>query len=285
MEFEVLASEGRADRVAFWRETVERVLSEGGYTPHVERVVLTDQPGRVPGLEEWGREMESVALAIPQIASQATLLLDVVESDKLLQGNEGQKAIVAAAIVREEGFHARDYATLSRLPRERWAEHVDADDILQNSHGLHSLLEMRVLEDHLKQVPGEEEWFLVHYKVPWAKHVWNQLRNRMLVFRKRHTDLAWTEANAGGLQEIFFRFAETFAVLQQRLPQNVDVVAITRFAEWNRVKDAVAAFQAIYEQGFRSLPEDGTALAGAPLSGRVQEEVLTPWLQKLADKD
>jgi len=284
MEFEVLASQGRSDRVAFWRETTERVLL-GGFEAHVGRVILTDDPGRVPGLESWGSEMESVALAIPKIAPQGTMLLDVVESDKLLQGNEGQKAAVAAAIVREEGFHARDYALISRLPRERWAEHVDSEGILQNTHGLQSLLEMRVLEDHLKHVPGEEEWFLVHYKVPWAKHVWNQLRNRMLVFRKRHTDLAWTEANVGALQNDFFRFTETFAVLQERLPQNPDVVSITRFAEWNRVKDAAAAFRAIYEQGFRTLPEDGTALSGAPLSGRVQEEVLTPWLQKLASKE
>lgn len=285
MEFEVLASGGRADRVAFWREGTEHILTANGFADHVERVILTDQPDQVPGLEAWGAGMESVALAIPRIEPRATLLLDVVESDKLLQGNEGQKAAIAAAIVREEGFHARDYALLSKLPRERWAEHVDANNVLQNTHGLHSLLEMRVLEDHLKQVPGEEEWFLVHYKVPWAKHVWNQLRNRMLIFRKRHTDLAWTEANVGSLQEMFFRFAETFAVLQQRLPQNVDVVAITRFAEWNRVKDSVAAFHAIYEKEFRTLPEDGTALAGPPLSGRVQEDVLTPWLQKVAAKD
>lgn len=285
MEFEVLASEGRAERVAFWRETAERILTEGGCAPHVERFVLTDTPGRVPGYEAWGGTMESVALAIPRILPRATILLDVVESDKLLQGNEGQKAIVAAAIVREEGFHARDYATISRLPRERWAEHVDTENTLRNTHGLHSLLEMRVLEDHLKHVPGEEEWFLAHYKVPWARYTWNDLRNRMLVFRKRHTDLAWTEANAGMLQEKLFRFAETFAILQERLPQNPDVLAIVRFAEWNRVKDALAAFLAIYEREFRALPEDGTALAGPPLSGRVQEEVLTPWLQKLAAKE
>jgi hypothetical protein len=285
MQFEVLAGQGRDDRVAFWREFADQVLTEGGFAPSVERVILTDQPGRVPGLERWGNDMESVALAIPRIAPEATILLDVVESDKLLQGNEGQKAAVAAAIVREEGFHARDYALISRLPRERWADHVDAEGILQNTHGLHSLLETRVLEDHLAHVPGEEEWFLAHYKVPWAKHVWNQLRNRMLVFRKRHTDLAWAEANVGALFNDFFRFTETFTVLQKRLPENPEVLAITRFAEWNRVKEAVAAFQAIYEQSFRTLPKDGTALAGAPLAGRVQEDVLTPWLQKLASKE
>jgi hypothetical protein len=228
--------------------------------------------------------MESVALAIPRIAPRATMLLDVVESDKLLQGNEGQKAAIAAAIVREEGFHARDYALISGLPRAAWAENVDEENVLQNTHGLHSLLEMRVLEEHLKHMPGEEEWFLVHYKVPWAKHVWNELRNRMLIFRKRHADLAWTEANVGALQEKFFRFSETFAVLQQRLPQNPDVIAITRFAEWSRVKDALAAFQAIYEQGFRDL-ETSAAKSVPALPGRVQEEVLTPWLQKLAAKE
>ena len=51
------------------------------------------------------------------------------------------------------------------------------------------------------------------------------------------------------------------------------------------MKDAVAALETIYAQGFRTLPEDGTALAGPPLAGRVQEDVLTPWLQKLASKD
>jgi hypothetical protein len=285
MEFEVLSSTERAERVAFWRGTCERVLTEGGYAPHIARVILSDRPDRVPGLEEWGAGMESVALAIPRIVPQATMLLDVVESDRLLQGNEGQKAVIAEAIAREEGFHARDFALISRLPRERWAEHVDGENTLLNTHGLHSLLEVRVLEDHLKRMPGEEEWFLAHYKVPWARHVWNQLRNRMLVFRKRHTDLAWVEANVGTLQDLLFRFAETFVVLRERIPQSPEVLAITRFAEWNRVQEPLDGFAAIYAKHFRALPEDGTALSGFSLTGRMQEEVITPWLQRLAAKE
>lgn len=282
MEFEVLVEPRRAERAAFWRETSERVLREGGAAPHVARIVLTDQPDRVPSLEQWGRHMESVALAIPKIAPQATILLDVVESDRLLQGNESQKAAVAAAIVREEGFHAKDFALISHLPRERWAEHVDPEGTLLNTHGLHSLLEMRALEEHLRHLPGEEEWFLVHYKVPWARHVWNQLRNRMLIFRKRHTDPTWKAANVAALQDLLFRFSETFPVLRQRLPENPDVAAIMRFAEWCRVEEAVDAFLAIYEAHFRALPEDGTALAGFSLAGQMQETVINPWLQRVA---
>jgi hypothetical protein len=226
--------------------------------------------------------MESVALAVPKVAPQATIVLDVVESDRLLQGEEAQKAAVAAAIVREEAFHARDFAALSAVPKERLADHVDAEGNLRNTHGLHSLLEVRVLEDHLTHLAGMEEWFLSHYKVPWAKHCWNELRNRMLVFRKRHTELKWVEANVGALQDRFFRFAETFVSLQRHMPEFIEVAAITRFAEFSRVREALAAFDRIYEDGFRTLPADGTALAKINLAGRMQEEVLTPWLQKLA---
>jgi hypothetical protein len=282
MEFELLASPSRSDRVAFWRETAESVLSETGFAPYVSRIYLTDRPGEIPGYEKQGSRMESVALAIPRIAPQVPILLDVAESDKLLQGEDTQKALVAAAIVREEGFHAHDYALLSRLPRERWAEHVDAEGSLLNTHGLHSMLEMRVLEDHLARITGQEAWFLTHYKIPWTKHLWNGLRSRLLVFRKRHSDLAWVEANVGGLQELLFRFSETFIPLRRQLPDDPDVRAILRFAEWNRVSDAVQAFETLYEEAFRHLPEDGTALSGFSLAGRMQEDVVTPWLQKLA---
>lgn len=282
MEFELLASPNRGDRVDFWRETAESVLSETGFAPYVSRFYISDQPGAIPGYEAYGSRMESVALAIPQIAAQVPILLDVVESDKLLQGEEAQKTLVATAIVREEGFHARDFALLSRLPRERWAEHVDPEGNLLNTHGLHSMLEVRVLEDHVTRLPGQEAWFLTHYKVPWTKHLWNGLRSRLLVFRKRHTDLAWVEANVGTLQELLFRFSETFIPLRRHLPDDPDVRAILRFAEWNRVRDAVQAVETLYEEGFRTLPEDGTALSGFSLSGRMQEEVVTPWLQKLA---
>jgi hypothetical protein len=282
MEFEVLASPDLSERAAFWRATADQVLSEGGFAPSVSRVHLTDRPAAVPGFEEIGPRMESVALALPRIAPQVPLVIDIVESDKLLQGDENQKLAVATAIVREEGFHARDFAALSKAPRERWAEHVDAEGNLLNSHGLHSMLELRVLEDHVARLAEREEWFLVHYKVPWAKHVWNGLRNRMLVFRKRHGDLAWVEANVGGLQELFFRFSETFVPLLRRIPTHPEVAAITRFAEWNRVQAAVADFEKLFEDGFRVLPEDGSALSGFSLSARMQEDVLTPWLQKLS---
>jgi hypothetical protein len=281
MEFEVRAQPGLSERVAFWRTTAERVIEAGGFAPTIARFYLTDAPATVPGFEELGQSMESVALAAPKIAPQGSIVLDVVESDRLLQGEEAEQAAVAAAIVREEAFHARDFAALHTVPKERLADHVDAAGMLQNTHGLHSLLEVRVLEDHLTHLSGMEEWFLSHYKVPWAKHVWNGLRNRMLVFRKRHTDLKWVEGNVGGMQDLFFRFAETFVPLQRHMPEFVEVVAITRFAEFHRVRDALAAFDAIYQDGFRTLPADGTALAKFNLTGRVQEEVLTPWLQKL----
>src|SRR6266852_107094 len=149
MQVHRVVSPGRAARAQWWQEQAQRVLSDAGFEPYVSELFVTDQSTELDLVRELPVPMTSVALAVPVIAPQVPLVLDVVECDQLVSGREGEQAeITLQAILREEGFHARDFARLSELPEAQWRPHVNPAGQILNRSGLISFLQARVSNYH-----------------------------------------------------------------------------------------------------------------------------------------
>src|SRR5712692_1231405 len=126
MQVHRVVSPGRAARAQWWQEQAQRVLSDAGFEPYVSELFVTDQSTELDLVRE---------LPVP-------LVLDVVECDQLVSGREGEQAeITIQAILREEGFHARDFARLSELPEAQWHPHVNRAGQILNHSGLLSFLQ------------------------------------------------------------------------------------------------------------------------------------------------
>jgi hypothetical protein len=284
MQVHRVVSPGRAARAQWWQEQAQRVLAEAGFEPYVSELFVTDRSAELDLVRELPEPMTSVALAVPLIAPQVPLVLDVVECDQLISGREGEQAeVTVQAIVREEGFHARDFARLGELPEERWRAHVDQAGRILNHAGLLSFLQTRVADYHWTWLGEQRDWFIQEYRLRWNLFTWNELRKRVMLFRKRGMEPAWREANEPELRARFFDFAESFAPLYRVVPDHADVRRILTYPEWPRVAPALAGFQGIYDRQFGY--EEGTPLTldGEPLSELVQEQVLKP-LGNLEDK-
>jgi hypothetical protein len=280
MQFHRNVSAGRTGRAQWWQEQAERVLNEAGFAPYLSELFITDQSADLDMVRGLPQPMTSVALALPVIASQVPLVLDVLECDQILSGREGDQAeATVQAILREEGFHARDFARLSDLPEAQWRPHVNAAGQILNTWGLMSFLQARVADYHWTWLGEQREWFIHEYRLRWNLFTWNELRKLVMLFRKRGSEPAWRAANEPELRSRFFDFAESFAPLYRELPDQPDVRRILTYPEWARVAPALAGFQGLYDTRFRY--EEGTPLSldGAPLVEAVQQQVLEPLTQ------
>lgn len=277
MQFHRIVAPGRAGRAQWWQEQTERVLGETGFAPYISEVFITDQSAELDMVRSLPEPMTSVALAMPVVAPQVPLILDVAECDQILTGREGEQAeVTVQAILREEGFHARDFARLSELPEAQWRPHVNAASQIRNEWGLMSFLQARVADYHWTWLGEQRDWFVHEYRLRWNLFTWNELRKRVMLFRKRGSEPAWRTANEPDLRARFFDFAESFAPLYRGLPDHPDIRRILTYPEWNRVSPALAGFQGLYDMRFRYDEATPLSLDGAPLVDAVQEQVLEP---------
>jgi hypothetical protein len=277
MQIHRVVSGGRAGRAQWWEEQTERVLAEAGFTPYISELFITDQSGELDLVRELPEPMTSVALAIPAVAPQVPLVLDVVECDQLLAGREGDQAeVTLQAILREEGFHARDFARLSELPEAQWRPHVNRAGQIVNHSGLVSFLQARVADYHWTWVGEQRDWFIQEYRIRWNLFTWNELRKRVMLFRKRGAEPAWKAANEPDLQSRFFDFAESFSPLYRVVPDHPDVRRILTYPEWLRVAPALAGFQGLYDTRFQYQESAPLSMEGTPLEDAVREQVLEP---------
>jgi hypothetical protein len=195
----------------------------------------------------------------------------------LISGREGeQHEVTVQAILREEGFHARDFARLSELPEAQWRPHVNAAGQILNGSGLMSFLQARVSEYHWTWLGPQQDWFIQEYRVRWMLHTWNELRKRVMLFRKRGGESAWRTANEPELLARFFDFAESFGPLYRAVPDQPDVGRILTYPEWERVAPAMAGFQGLHDSRFRYQEAEPLSLEGPPLAEAVREQVREP---------
>lgn len=277
MQFHRVVSAGRAARAQWWQEQSQRVLAETGFETAISEVFITDQATELDLVRELPTPMTSVALAIPTVAPQVPLVLDVTECDQLVSGREGEQAeVTVQAILREEGFHARDFSRLSELPEPQWQPHVDRARRIRNDFGLMSFLQARVAEYHWSWLGEQRDWFLQEYRLRWNLYTWNELRKRVMLFRKRGQESAWREANEPELRAHFFEFAESFAPLYRAIPDHPDVRRILTYPEWQRVVPALEGFQTLYESRFRYEESRPLSLEGEPLAEAVRAQILEP---------
>jgi len=228
-------------------------------------------------VRELPEPMTSVALALPVVAPQVPLVLDVVECDQLVTGRESaQVEVTVQAILREEGFHARDFARLSELPEAQWRPHVNRAAQIGNHAGLLSFLQARVVDYHWTWLGEQRDWFIQEYRLRWNMFTWNELRKRVMLFRKRGLEPAWREANEPELRARFFDFAESFAPLYRIVPDHADVRRILTYPEWPRVAPALAGFQGLYDARFRYEEGAPLTLEGGPLVEAVREQIFEP---------
>jgi len=277
MQFHRVVSAGRTARAQWWQEQVQRVLAETGFEPYISELFLTDQSGELDLVRELPEPMTSVALALPVVAPQVPLVLDVVECDQLVTGRESaQVEVTVQAILREEGFHARDFARLSELPEAQWRPHVNRAAQIGNHAGLLSFLQARVVDYHWTWLGEQRDWFIQEYRLRWNMFTWNELRKRVMLFRKRGLEPAWREANEPELRARFFDFAESFAPLYRIVPDHADVRRILTYPEWPRVAPALAGFQGLYDARFRYGEGAPLTLEGGPLVEAVREQIFEP---------
>jgi hypothetical protein len=277
MQFHRVVSGSRAARADWWQEQATRVLAEAGFEPFISELFITDQSSELDLVRSLPEPMTSVALAVPVVAAQVPLVIDVVECDQLLTGREGDAAeTTVQAILREEGFHAGDFAQLSALPEAQWRPHVNAASQIVNHSGLMSFLQTRVVEYHWTWLGQQRDWFIQEYKIRWNLHTWNELRKRVLLFRKRGGEEAWRTSNEPDLHGRFFEFAESFAPLYRVVPDHPDVQRILTYPEWERVATAMAGFQGIYDSRLQYREDTPLTLDGPPLADIVREQVLEP---------
>jgi len=277
MQFHRVVSAGRTARAQWWQEQVQRVLAETGFEPYISELFLTDQSGELDLVRELPEPMTSVALALPVVAPQVPLVLDVVECDQLVTGRESaQVEVTVQAILREEGFHARDFARLSELPEAQWRPHVNRAAQIGNHAGLLSFLQARVVDYHWTWLGEQRDWFIQEYRLRWNMFTWNELRKRVMLFRKRGLEPAWREANEPELRARFFDFAESFAPLYRIVPDHADVRRILTYPEWPRVAPALAGFQGLYDARFRYEEGAPLTLEGGPLVDPVREQIFEP---------
>jgi hypothetical protein len=277
MQIRQVVSTSRAARAQWWQEQAERVLTEAGFAPYIQELILTDRSAELEVVKSLSEPMTSVALAVPMVAPQVPLVLDVNECDQLMSGKEGEQAdVTVGAILREEGFHARDFARLSELPETQWRPHTNAAGQIVNHSGLLSFLQVRVSEYHWTWLGEQRDWFIQEYKLRWNLFTWNELRKRVMLFRKRGAEPSWRQANEPDMQARFFDFAESFAPLHRAVPDHPDVRRILTFPEWQRVAPAMAGFQSLYDSRFRFQQDTPLTLQGDPLVDAVREQVLAP---------
>jgi len=277
MQFHRVVSAGRTARAQWWQEQVQRVLAETGFEPYISELFLTDQSGELDLVRELPEPMTSVALALPVVAPQVPLVLDVVECDQLVTGRESaQVEVTVQAILREEGFHARDFARLSELPEAQWRPHVNRAAQIGNHAGLLSFLQARVVDYHWTWLGEQRDWFIQEYRLRWNMFTWNELRKRVMLFRKRGLEPAWREANEPELRARFFDFAESFAPLYRIVPDHADVRRILTYPEWPRVAPALAGFQGLYDARFRYEEGAPLTLEGGSLAEAVREQIFEP---------
>jgi hypothetical protein len=281
MQIRQVVSGGRAARAQWWQEQAESILTETGFAPYIEELILTERSAELDLVKALPEPMTSVALAVPLVAQKVPLVLDVNECDQLLAGKEGAQAeVTVGAILREEGFHARDFARLSELPEAQWRPHTDASKQILNTSGLLSFLQVRVSEYHWTWLGEQRDWFIQEYKIRWNLFTWNELRKRVMLFRKRGGDPTWRAANQPDMQARFFDFAESFAPLYRIAPDQPDIQRILTFPEWQRVAPAMAGFQTLYDNRFRF--QEGTTLTpeGDSLVDAVRLQVLEPLVKE-----
>ncbi len=272
-----VVSGSRAARADWWQEQAQRVLAEAGFEPYISELFITDQSAELDLVRALPDPMTSVALAVPVVGLKVPLVLDVVECDQLLTGREGEQGeTTVQAILREEGFHARDFSRLSELPEAQWRPHVNAAGQILNHSGLMSFLQARVADYHWTWLNEQRDWFIQEFRVRWNLFTWNELRKRVLLFRKRAAEPAWREAHEPELQASFFDFAESFAPLFRVVRDHPDVHRILTYPEWQRVSSAMAGFQGLYDSRFRYATDRPLSLDGAPLTDVVKELVLDP---------
>jgi hypothetical protein len=277
MQVHRVVASGRTARADWWQEQTERILGETGFAPFISELFITDQSAELDMVSNLPQPMTSVALALPVVAPKVPLVLDVMECDQLVTGREGKEAeITLQAIVREEGFHARDFARLSELPEAQWRPHVNERGQLINRSGLMSFLQTRVAEYHWTWLGEQRDWFIQEYRIRWTLFTWNELRKRVMLFRKRASEPAWRESNEPDLHAWFFEFAESFAPLYRVTPDHPDIQRILTFPEWQRIAPALAGFQGLYDSRLRFDEKAPLTLEGPPLAEAVQEQVLQP---------
>ena len=277
MQFHRVVSAGRTARAQWWQEQVQRVLAETGFEPYISELFLTDQSGELDLVRELPEPMTSVALALPVVAPQVPLVLDVVECDQLVTGRESaQVEVTVQAILREEGFHARDFARLSELPEAQWRPHVNRAAQIGNHAGLLSFLQARVADYHWTWLGEQRDWFIQEYRLRWNMFTWNELRKRVMLFRKRGLEPAWREANEPELRARFFDFAESFAPLYRIVPDHADVRRILTYPECPRMAPALAGFQGLYDARFRYEEGAPLTLEGGSLAEAVREQIFEP---------
>jgi len=277
MQIHRVVSGGRAARAQWWGEQAERVLAETGFQPFISELFITDRASELDLVRDLPEPMTSVALAVPVVAPQVPLVLDVAECDQLVTGREGAQAeTTVQAILREEGFHARDFARLSALPETQWRPHVNRAGQIENHSGLMSFLQARVADYHWTWLGEQRDWFIQEYRVRWNLYTWNELRKRVMLFRKRGAEPAWKEANEPELRAQFFDFAESFAPLYRAVPDHPDIQRILTYPEWLRVAPAMAGFQGLYDSRFQYSEGTPLNLEGASLVDAVREQILEP---------
>lgn len=277
MQFHRVISSGRAARADWWQEQAQRVLAEAGFEPYVSELYITDDSAHLDLVRQLPEPMTSVALAVPVVAPQVPLVLDVLECDQLVSGREGEQAeATVQAILREEGFHARDFARLSELPEPQWRPHVSAAGQILNHSGLLSFFQVRVAEYHWTWLGQQRDWFIDEYRIRWNLFTWNELRKRVMLFRKRGSEPVWREANEPDMQGRFFDFAESLVPLYRAVPDHPDVRRILTYPEWQRVAPALAGFQGLYDSRFRYAEGAPFTLEGEPLVDAVGAQVLEP---------
>jgi hypothetical protein len=277
MQVHRVVSKQQSGRADWWQEQANRVLTESGFEPYISELFITDQSAELDLVRSLPDPMTSVALAVPVVSAKVPLVVDVVECDQLLTGREGEhKETTIQAILREEGFHARDFSRLSELPEAQWRPHVNVATQILNRSGLMSFLQTRVAEYHWSWLGAQQEWFINEFRIRWNLHTWNELRKWVMLFRKRGADPAWRASNEPGMQARFFDFAESFAPLYRTVPDHPDLQRILTFPEWQRVAPAMAGFQSIYDSRFQYQEEKPLTLDGPPLVDAVMEQVLEP---------
>jgi hypothetical protein len=277
MQIHRVVSGGRAARAQWWEEQSKRVLAEAGFEPYISELFITDRSSELDLVQELPEPMTSVALAVPVVAPQVPLIIDVVECDQLVTGREEKLAeVTVQAILREEGFHARDFARLSELPEAQWRPHVNKAGQIVNGTGLMSFLQARVSDYHWTWLGEQRDWFIQEYRIRWNLFTWNELRKRVMLFRKRGAEPAWKEANEPDLRSRFFDFAESFAPLYRVVPDHPDIRRILTYPEWLRVAPALAGFQGLYDNRFQYHETTSLSLDGPPLVEAVREQVLEP---------
>jgi hypothetical protein len=281
MQIHRVVTGNRADRAQWWEEQAKRVSAEASFEPYISELFVTDRASELDLVRALPDPMTSVALAAPMIAPQVPLIIDILECDQILTGREGDQAeLTVQAILREEGFHARDFSRLSELPEAEWRPHVNQAGQIVNTFGLMSFLQARVSAYHWTWLGAQRDWFIQEYRIRWNLFTWNELRKRVMLFRKRGAEPAWRETNEPDLKSHFFDFAESFAPLYRVVPDHPDIQRILTYPEWLRVSPAMAGFQGIYDARFQYQETTPLSLDGAPLAEEVQGKVLAPLIQE-----